>query len=59
MINKIKKFLREIFAPKVYVHHYSKRIKSEDWEAVRKDFEKVFEDMDEVFKNMDKLIKKL
>jgi hypothetical protein len=61
MLNKIKAFLREIFAPRVIVTHnyYSKDIKPEDWKKIGGDFDKVFEDMDKVFKSMDNLFKKL
>jgi len=59
MVNKIKQFLRDIFAPRVTYHVYSKEIKSEDWKVIGKDFEKVFEDTNKVFQSMEGLFKKL
>jgi hypothetical protein len=46
MVNKIKQFLREIFAPRVTYHVYSKEIKPEDWKIIGKDFNKVFENIE-------------
>jgi len=61
-MNKIKQFLRDIFAPQIHYHSYNSSSKGEitpeDWEAIGKDFEQVGKDMNIAFKNFEKRFKK-
>ena len=55
-IQRILKFLRDIFAPRVIHYHvYSKEMKPEQ----KKEFNKVFENMDKTFEQMDRTFKSM
>jgi uncharacterized coiled-coil DUF342 family protein len=53
MVNKIKKFLRDIFAPRVTIHQYGNMTQKQ-----MNDMQKPFKKMDEAFKEMDKVFEK-
>jgi hypothetical protein len=61
MIKRIKKILREIFAPNIVIHkHYiSKNINSKDWKKVEGNFDSMFKHMGEMFEDMGDMFKKL
>ena len=63
MVNKLKQFLQDIFAPRVVHYHvYSKEMKPEqekEFNKVFQNMDKTFEQMDRTFKSMDDLFKKL
>jgi len=58
MKQKIKNFLRYIFAPRITVYTSEKGLSEENWKAIGEDLDKVFEDMHDAFKRMDKFFHK-
>ena len=60
MIKKIKRILREIFAPRIVIHKhiYTSNI-SNDKNFPTKEFDSMFKNMGKMFENMGDMFKKL